>query len=289
MLTDKVQRQFDHLVVAPFMGHADDTLTNSLSRTMPDKSGGLQNSEPVLTRHLFQAPFPARLAAWLLLGGDLRSFSGLPGSGTRPRDGNGCPISRCWTQGPAPGRSGGNRPTGRLSVGRGPRQFYNRKTRRPGPGPHVGDGTQVNRNKQKLPTKFCRAGGVGPRPSTGDPRSLRRGSRGGKLYYPTPEGFYLLAPSKLGPLFRTKILSWPGKVRAAMELFIPPRHGNADESLASFVRRRFGREVLDRLAQPIVAGIYSADPEKLSLQATFPRFLDMEKKRRSDTFPVCLS
>lgn len=63
-----------------------------------------------------------------------------------------------------------------------------------------------------------------------------------------------------------------------MELFIPPKEGNADESLASFVRRRFGREVLDRLAQPMVAGIYSADPERLSLRATFPRFLDMEKK-----------
>lgn len=101
--------------------------------------------------------------------------------------------------------------------------------------------------------------------------------RGNRLL-PTPEGFYLLAPSKLGPLFRTKILSWPGKARAAMELFIPPRPGDADESLASFVRRRFGREVLDRLAQPMVAGIYSADPERLSLRATFPRFLDMEKK-----------
>ncbi len=101
--------------------------------------------------------------------------------------------------------------------------------------------------------------------------------KGAKLL-PTPEGFYLLAPSKLGPLFRTKILSWPGKLRAAMELFIRPREGNEDESLASFVRRRFGREVLVRLAQPMVAGIYSADPERLSLQATFPRFLDMEKK-----------
>lgn len=100
----------------------------------------------------------------------------------------------------------------------------------------------------------------------------------GDILLPTPEGFYLLAPSKLGPLFRTKILSWPGKVRAAMEPLIPLRRGGADESLASFVRRRLGSEVLDRLAQPMVAGIYSADPERLSLQATFPRFLDMEKK-----------
>jgi oxygen-dependent protoporphyrinogen oxidase len=100
-------------------------------------------------------------------------------------------------------------------------------------------------------------------------------ARNGRLL-PTPEGFYLLAPTKFGPLFRTKILSWKGKMRAGMELFIPPRREAGDESLASFVRRRFGRETLDRLAQPMVAGIYSADPETLSLQATFPRFLEME-------------
>lgn len=100
----------------------------------------------------------------------------------------------------------------------------------------------------------------------------------GRRLHPTPEGFYLLAPSKLGPLFKTKILSWPGKMRAAMELFLPARKTTGDETLASFVRRRFGQEVLDRLAQPMVAGIYSADPETLSLQATFPRFLDMEAK-----------
>lgn len=102
-------------------------------------------------------------------------------------------------------------------------------------------------------------------------------ARNGRLH-PTPEGFYLLAPTKMGPLFKTKILSWPGKMRAAMELLIPPKKTAGDESLASFVRRRFGREVLDRLAQPMVAGIYSADPETLSLQATFPRFLDMESR-----------
>lgn len=102
-------------------------------------------------------------------------------------------------------------------------------------------------------------------------------ARGGRLH-PTPEGFYLLAPTKLGPLFRTRLLSWPGKARAALEFFLPPRRGGGDETLASFVRRRFGREVLDQLAQPMVAGIYSADPEELSLRATFPRFLDMEAR-----------
>ncbi len=102
-------------------------------------------------------------------------------------------------------------------------------------------------------------------------------ARNGRLY-PTPEGFYLLAPSKLWPLARTPLLSWPGKLRAALEFFLPPRRGGGDETLASFVRRRFGREILERLAQPLVAGIYSADSEELSLEATFPKFLEMEAR-----------
>jgi oxygen-dependent protoporphyrinogen oxidase len=101
--------------------------------------------------------------------------------------------------------------------------------------------------------------------------------RDGKLH-PTPDGFYLLAPSKLWPLWKTPLLSWWGKCRALGELFIPPRATAGDETLASFVRRRFGQELLDRLAQPMVAGIYSADPETLSLEATFPRFLELETR-----------
>jgi oxygen-dependent protoporphyrinogen oxidase len=74
-----------------------------------------------------------------------------------------------------------------------------------------------------------------------------------------------------------------GKLRMSAELFLPRRHtnGSDDESLASFVRRRFGREALERMAQPMVGGIYTADPESLSLRATLPRFLDMEEKHRS--------
>lgn len=96
---------------------------------------------------------------------------------------------------------------------------------------------------------------------------------------PVPAGFYLIAPTRLEALAGTRLLSVPGKFRALLELVIPPKKGTAeeDESVASFVRRRLGREVLDRIAQPMIAGIYSADPEKLSLRATFPRFLDLER------------
>ncbi|MGH7833692.1 MAG: protoporphyrinogen oxidase [Candidatus Binatia bacterium] len=98
---------------------------------------------------------------------------------------------------------------------------------------------------------------------------------------PLPEGFFLLAPSRLWPAIRTPIFSWRGKARMALEPMIPRRGVEGDESLASFVRRRFGNEVLDRVAQPLAGGIYGADPATLSLAATFPRFLQLEKEHGS--------
>lgn len=101
---------------------------------------------------------------------------------------------------------------------------------------------------------------------------------------PVPQGFYLLAPSQLLPILRSSLFTWKGKLRIFWELFIPKKNEQtengeiADESLGSFVKRRFGQEVLDRIAQPMVAGIYSVHPNDLSLKATFPQFLEWEKK-----------
>jgi oxygen-dependent protoporphyrinogen oxidase len=96
-----------------------------------------------------------------------------------------------------------------------------------------------------------------------------------------PEGFQLLAPSRMWPFIASDIFSIAGKARMAADLFLPRKTTNGDESLASFVRRRLGEEALARMAQPMVGGIYTADPETLSLRATLPRFLDMEQKHRS--------
>ena len=96
-----------------------------------------------------------------------------------------------------------------------------------------------------------------------------------------PEGFFLLAPTRVWPFIQTSLFSWPGKLRMAMELFLPRGEVNEDESLGSFVRRRFGNEALERVAQPLVGGIYASDPDKLSLTATMPRFKEMELKKRS--------
>ena len=94
---------------------------------------------------------------------------------------------------------------------------------------------------------------------------------------PVPDGFMLMAPSKPWSIMTTPILSLGGRLRLLKEAFVPRRQNESDESLASFVRRRFGNETLDRLVQPLVGGIYTSDPEKLSLSATMPRFLEMER------------
>lgn len=95
---------------------------------------------------------------------------------------------------------------------------------------------------------------------------------------PVPAGFHLLAPSRMLPIVQTPLLSWPGKLRLLAEWLVPRRRETADESLASFARRRLGREAFERLVQPLVAGIYTADAEKLSMQAALPRFLEMERR-----------
>src|SRR6266545_5533198 len=98
--------------------------------------------------------------------------------------------------------------------------------------------------------------------------------------HPLPDGFQLLAPTRLIPFVASRLFSWPGKLRMALDLVLP-RGGGDDESLGAFVRRRFGAEALERVAQPLVAGIYTADPDELSLAATMPRFLELERKERS--------
>ena len=95
---------------------------------------------------------------------------------------------------------------------------------------------------------------------------------------PVPDGFMLMAPARPLAIATTPILSFRGRVRLLWEAFAARRKDVDDESLASFVRRRFGNEALERLVQPLVGGIYTSDPEKLSLRATLPRFLEMERE-----------
>ena len=104
--------------------------------------------------------------------------------------------------------------------------------------------------------------------------------RKGKLY-PVPDGFYLMAPASLMPFVKTPIFSWGGKLRMGLDWVIPRRRNDDDESLEGFITRRLGKEAFTRIAQPMIGGIYTADGKDLSLKATMPQFLDMEKKHGS--------
>lgn len=101
----------------------------------------------------------------------------------------------------------------------------------------------------------------------------------GKLH-PLPEGFLMLAPTDMRALARSPLFSPLGKLRMALDLVLP-RGPGGDETLGSFVRRRLGREALERAADPLVGGIYTADPDRLSVAATMPRFLELERQHRS--------
>lgn len=96
-----------------------------------------------------------------------------------------------------------------------------------------------------------------------------------------PEGFYLIAPTHLPALAATPLFSALGKIRMASEIFIPKRPSDTDESIASFIRRRFGKEALERVGQPMIAGIHSGDPERLSLLAAMPKFVELERQHGS--------
>ena len=98
---------------------------------------------------------------------------------------------------------------------------------------------------------------------------------------PMPEGMMLMAPTMILPMLRSRLISWAGKLRMGMEVLIPASKANFDESLGAFVRRRLGQEVLDKIAGPLMGGIYSADPDRLSLRSTFPMFSEMERTHGS--------
>ncbi|MHB0860387.1 protoporphyrinogen oxidase [Paenibacillus sp. SEL3] len=102
----------------------------------------------------------------------------------------------------------------------------------------------------------------------------------GKLHT-MPMGFILGIPTKLTPFIRTGLISPLGKARAALDLIIPAKKGDADESLGDFIKRRLGKEVLDQITEPLLSGIYAGDTHSLSLMSTFPQFKLMEQKHGS--------
>jgi oxygen-dependent protoporphyrinogen oxidase len=103
----------------------------------------------------------------------------------------------------------------------------------------------------------------------------------GKKLHSLPEGVMLMVPTSFWPMAKSSLITWPGKLRMGMEVFVPKRRSRDDESLASFVTRRLGRECLEKIAEPLVAGIHTSNPDNMSVLATFPRFVQMEQKSGS--------
>jgi oxygen-dependent protoporphyrinogen oxidase len=102
-------------------------------------------------------------------------------------------------------------------------------------------------------------------------------ARGDKLY-PLPSGFFMMAPTQMLPFVTSDLFSTSGKLRILKDLVIPPAPEESDESLTQFVERRLGHEALERVIQPLVGGIYTGDPDKLSVKAALPRIWNLEKK-----------
>jgi oxygen-dependent protoporphyrinogen oxidase len=104
--------------------------------------------------------------------------------------------------------------------------------------------------------------------------------RDGRLH-PLAEGSFLGFPLKFMALARSSLFSLGGKARMALEVVTPRVTGDEDESIAAFVRRRFGQEAVDYLAEPLLAGIHAGDVERLSVRALFPRLVDAERQTGS--------
>jgi protoporphyrinogen/coproporphyrinogen III oxidase len=98
-----------------------------------------------------------------------------------------------------------------------------------------------------------------------------------------PEGVMTLVPTRLWPFVKSPLISPLGKLRMGLDLLIPPKKDQQDESLASFVERRLGKEALERIAEPLLAGIYAGDASQMSLLSTFPQFREIEKNHGSLT------
>lgn len=96
-----------------------------------------------------------------------------------------------------------------------------------------------------------------------------------------PDGVLLIVPTKFLPFALTPLISPLAKLRMGLDFFIPAKCDDADETLADFVRRRLGSEALDKIAEPLMSGIYNAEADKQSILATFPRFRQLEREHGS--------
>lgn len=127
---------------------------------------------------------------------------------------------------------------------------------------------------------LCQELGLGDRLVPTKPPRLAYIQRGGRLYQ-LPAASVLGIPTQWGPFVKSGLFSWAGKMRMAAEMVVPARTEDTDESIGAFMRRRFGAEATDYLAEPLLAGIHAGDVDRLSIRALFPRFVETERAHGS--------
>ena len=133
-------------------------------------------------------------------------------------------------------------------------------------------------------TTLCRELGLGSDLISSNDAQRKTYILVGNELIPLPDGLMFLVPTKLVPTALTPLFSFPTKARMALELLLPPRRKRtADESVASLVTRHFGPEAVDRLADPLLSGIYGGDAAQLSAKTVLPRLVEMEREYGSLT------
>jgi oxygen-dependent protoporphyrinogen oxidase len=96
-----------------------------------------------------------------------------------------------------------------------------------------------------------------------------------------PDGLMFMVPTKVLPAVLSPLFSPSTKLRIAREWFHPPRRTEGDETVAAFVERHYGAEMVDRLADPLLSGVYGGEATQLSVRAVLPRFAEMEAQHGS--------
>ena len=145
----------------------------------------------------------------------------------------------------------------------------------------VEEGPDIFLARKPWGVNLCREIGLEARVRPTNPE--RRGSlilRDGALH-PLPEGLSAMVPTRLRPFLRSPLLSPWGKIRMGADWLLPARSGDADESVAAFFSRRLGREMYEKIVDPLLGGIYGGSGEMLSLKATFPHLRDLERTHGS--------
>ena len=99
---------------------------------------------------------------------------------------------------------------------------------------------------------------------------------------PMPDGLMMMVPTKAWPMIKSPLVGWGCKLRMGLEYFRKPAT-HPDRSVADFIEDHFGREAVDYLAEPLLAGVYGGDPADLSVNSTLARFVDMERSTGSLT------